>query len=36
MIERSGVSAVDDYAHHPTEVTVGLEALRDEYAPRRL
>jgi len=31
-----GVSVVDDYAHHPTEVAAGLQALRDAYAPRRL
>jgi len=31
-----GVSVVDDFAHHPTEVEAGLRALRDEYAPRRL
>jgi UDP-N-acetylmuramate--alanine ligase len=31
-----GVSVIDDYAHHPTEVRAGLQALRDAYAPRRL
>jgi len=31
-----GVCLVDDYAHHPTEVAAGLQALRDTYAPRRL
>jgi UDP-N-acetylmuramate--alanine ligase len=31
-----GVSVIDDYAHHPTEVAAGLKALRDVYAPRRL
>jgi len=31
-----GVSVIDDYAHHPTEVAAGLKALRDTYAPRRL
>ncbi|MHC4134792.1 MAG: UDP-N-acetylmuramate--L-alanine ligase [Planctomycetota bacterium] len=31
-----GVSVIDDYAHHPTEVAAGLKALRDAYAPRRL
>ncbi|MGQ0612511.1 MAG: UDP-N-acetylmuramate--L-alanine ligase [Planctomycetaceae bacterium] len=31
-----GVAVVDDYAHHPTEITAGLKALREEYAPRRL
>jgi UDP-N-acetylmuramate--alanine ligase len=27
---------IDDYAHHPTEVAAGLDALRQTYAPRRL
>ncbi len=31
-----GITVVDDYAHHPTEVRVTLQALRDRYAPRRL
>lgn len=31
-----GISVVDDYAHHPTEVAAGLRALREAYAPRRL
>lgn len=31
-----GVSVIDDYAHHPTEVAAGLKALRDAYSPRRL
>ncbi len=31
-----GVSVIDDYAHHPTEVAAGLSALRDQYTPRRL
>ncbi len=32
----SGVRVFDDYAHHPTEVAAGLDALRQEYTPRRL
>jgi UDP-N-acetylmuramate--alanine ligase len=32
---RRGAPIYDDYAHHPTEVTATLEALR-ELAPRRL
>jgi len=32
----AGVSVVDDYAHHPTEISAGISALREEYAPRRL
>jgi UDP-N-acetylmuramate--alanine ligase len=31
-----GVTVVDDYAHHPTEIQVTLKALRECYAPRRL
>ncbi|NLF32661.1 MAG: hypothetical protein GX591_17435 [Planctomycetes bacterium] len=31
-----GVTVVDDYAHHPTEIQVTLRALRDRYTPRRL
>ncbi|HUS46595.1 MAG TPA: UDP-N-acetylmuramate--L-alanine ligase [Phycisphaerae bacterium] len=31
-----GVTVVDDYAHHPTEIQVTLKALREQYSPRRL
>ena len=31
-----GVTVVDDYAHHPTEIQVTLRAIRDFYQPRRL
>jgi len=31
-----GVTVVDDYAHHPTEIQVTLRALRDYYQPDRL
>jgi len=31
-----GVTVVDDYAHHPTEIQVTLRALRDRYNPSRL
>ena len=31
-----GITVVDDYAHHPTEIQVTLRALRDRYSPRRL
>jgi UDP-N-acetylmuramate--alanine ligase len=31
-----GVTVVDDYAHHPTEIQVTLRALREQYLPRRL
>ncbi|MFQ5490810.1 MAG: UDP-N-acetylmuramate--L-alanine ligase [Phycisphaerae bacterium] len=30
-----GVTVVDDYAHHPTEISATLEALRTRYTPRR-
>ncbi|MBU0719091.1 MAG: UDP-N-acetylmuramate--L-alanine ligase, partial [Planctomycetes bacterium] len=31
-----GVDIVDDYAHHPTEIRVTLEALRRSYQPKRV
>ena len=31
-----GITVIDDYAHHPTEIQVTLKALRDYYAPKRL
>jgi UDP-N-acetylmuramate--alanine ligase len=31
-----GVTIVDDYGHHPTEIRVSIEAARRRYAPRRL
>ncbi|MCP4247378.1 MAG: UDP-N-acetylmuramate--L-alanine ligase [bacterium] len=30
-----GVTVVDDYAHHPTEIAVTLRAIRSRYEPRR-
>jgi len=30
-----GVTVVDDYAHHPTEIRLTLEAARARYEPRR-
>ncbi len=30
-----GVNIVDDYAHHPTEVRVTIEAVREGYKPKR-
>ena len=32
--EESGVTVVDDYAHHPTEIAATLRALRDSYPGR--
>jgi len=34
--ERGGVRVVDDYAHHPTEITATLAAARQVYPDRRL
>jgi UDP-N-acetylmuramate--alanine ligase len=34
--ESRGVSVVDDYAHHPTEIRATLEAARSAYPGRRL
>jgi UDP-N-acetylmuramate--alanine ligase len=31
-----GITVVDDYAHHPTEIQASLKAIRDYYQPRRL
>ena len=31
-----GITVVDDYAHHPTEIQVTLKAIRDYYKPGRL
>jgi UDP-N-acetylmuramate--alanine ligase len=33
---RQGVTVLDDYAHHPTEIQVTLKAIREHYQPRRL
>lgn len=33
---RGGVTVLDDYAHHPTEVAAGLDAVRQMYPGRRL
>lgn len=33
--EHSGVTIVDDYAHHPTEIRVTIEAARGRYQPKR-
>lgn len=31
-----GVTVLDDYAHHPTEIKASLSAIRQRYAPQRL
>ncbi len=32
----NGITVVDDYAHHPTEIQVTLKAIRDAFLPRRI
>ena len=34
--QRDGVTVIDDYGHHPTEVDTTLRALRQHYRPQRL
>lgn len=34
--EADGVTIVDDYAHHPTEIRVTIEAARRRYEPQRM
>ena len=34
--ESRGVTVVDDYAHHPTEIRATLQAARQRFNPRRL
>ena len=34
--EAGGVTVIDDYAHHPTEVTATLAAARQRYPDRRI
>jgi UDP-N-acetylmuramate--alanine ligase len=34
--ERDGITVIDDYGHHPTEIRATLSALRDRYPKRRL
>ncbi len=31
-----GITILDDYAHHPTEIRASLEAIRQRYKPHRL
>jgi len=31
-----GITVVDDYAHHPTEIQASLRAIADAYEPQRL
>ncbi len=32
----NGITILDDYAHHPTEIRASLQAIRDRYSPKRL
>lgn len=32
----NGITVLDDYAHHPTEIMASLAAIRDRYNPKRL
>ncbi|MBN1258183.1 UDP-N-acetylmuramate--L-alanine ligase [Candidatus Peregrinibacteria bacterium] len=34
--EKDGVTVIDDYGHHPTEIKATLLALRDKYKGRRI
>lgn len=34
--ERSGITVIDDFAHHPTAVGATLEAVRDRFPGRRV
>jgi UDP-N-acetylmuramate--alanine ligase len=34
--ERDGITVVDDYAHHPTEIAAAIAAARERYPDRRL
>lgn len=31
-----GITVIDDYAHHPTEIRASLRAIRDAYEPERM
>ena len=32
----NGITILDDYAHHPTEIRASLQAIRQRYQPKRL
>ncbi|MFA7485644.1 MAG: UDP-N-acetylmuramate--L-alanine ligase [Phycisphaerae bacterium] len=34
--EVGGVTVLDDYAHHPTEIRASLAGIREKYSPNRL
>ena len=36
IAQTGGITLLDDYAHHPTEIQVTLRAARDRYQPKRI
>ena len=32
----NGITILDDYAHHPTEIRASLKAIKEHYQPKRL
>jgi UDP-N-acetylmuramate--alanine ligase len=34
--QQGGITVLDDYAHHPTEIQVTLRAIREFFLPRRI
>jgi UDP-N-acetylmuramate--alanine ligase len=32
----TGVDIIDDYAHHPTEIAAGIQALREKYPAKKI
>ncbi|MEY2986373.1 MAG: hypothetical protein RJB24_602 [Candidatus Parcubacteria bacterium] len=32
----TGVAIIDDYAHHPTEIMAGIQALREKYPDKKI
>ena len=34
--EIDGITILDDYAHHPTEIRASLKAIREKYSPERI
>lgn len=36
VCEWNGITLIDDYAHHPTEIAVTLKAAREKYPDRRI
>jgi UDP-N-acetylmuramate--alanine ligase len=34
--QHAGITVIDDYAHHPTEIRASLLAIRQRFSPKRL